>query len=367
MTEEQEDVLALFGVPGVGAKKFARLVEAFGSPRSVFDATDSELLSLDGFGKAMLKRIRSFDRDAFVDDQKSRMEDCGAAMLIRSSPDYPPLLNSFISAPPVLFIRGDAAILSHQSLAYVGTRIPSEYGINLTRELVSGTVAADMAVVSGMAAGIDAVAHRTTLDCDGNTVAVFGCSVDIIYPRENKNLYNDIIDKGCAVSHFPMGETPLRGNFPARNAVIVGLSLGTIVVEAPEKSGALITADLALRAGRKLFAVPGSATSKTSRGTNELLTRGARPVFDIESILSEMGKPVPPNIPKTTVKRSLPSKPLPSGLKGDIVKVLDDGPLHVDDISAKLGVSVITINAELPMLEMGGYVRKIPGMVYERV
>ena len=367
MTEEQENVLALFGVPGVGTKTFALLTERFGSPDDVFEASETELLSLDSVGPVLVKNIRTYDRRAFIHKQKSLIDRYGVQLLIRSSENYPQLLNRFPSAPPVLFVRGKSEILIEQSLAFVGTRNPTGYGVSMTRQLVSGIVDAGMCVVSGMAAGIDAAAHKAALDRGGKTAAVFGCGVDVIYPRENRSLSDSILENGCFVSHFPMGTTPHRGNFPARNAVIVGLSLGTVVVEAPKKSGALITADLALRAGRKLFTVPANATSDTSEGSNMLLAKGAYPVLHTEHILQALGKPVPASVGKTLTGPPRIERPLPPGTGGNIVRKLGEGPLHIDDLSASLNMTVSETLNELTLLELEGYVRQKPGKIFEKI
>ncbi|MCE5248919.1 DNA-processing protein DprA [bacterium] len=367
MEEEQEDILALFGVPGVGAKTYARLVLRFGTPSGVFGASDKELLDMEGVGPKLVHAIRTYDRKTFVSGQKQLMEKCGAQLLTRISKDYPPLLNKFTSAPPVLFVRGDVSVLSEQSLAFVGTRRPSDYGIIMTRNLTGGAVNAGLCVVSGMAAGIDATAHRTALDHGGKTAAVFGCGVDILYPHENRKLAQDILQKGCLVSHFPMGIEPLRGNFPARNAVIVGLSLGTVVVEAPVKSGALITADLTMRAGRKLFAVPGNATSRTSEGSNGLLTKGAHPVTNIAHILPLIGKTAPNSPNGISSAPPVMQRPLPPGAGGEILKIIEKGPLHIDDICVRLGKPVPEVLYELTSLELEGYVKQNPGKIFERM
>ncbi len=366
MTHEQADILALSGVPGIGARTHARLVARFGSPSDVFNATDRQLRELEGIGPVLVKNIRSFDRDSYVEEQKRLMDNCGAVLITRSSADYPPLLDAFKSAPPVLYVRGDVKTLSLQSLAFVGTRNSTEYGITMTRNLVGGTVKASLCIVSGMAAGIDSVAHREALDKGGKTVAVFGCGVDIIYPSQNRKLSEDIMQSGCLISHFPMGAAPLRGNFPARNAVIAGMSLGTVVVEAPKQSGALITADLTLKAGRKLFAVPGNATSMTSEGTNSLLARGAHPVFSIENILTVLGKPVPRTVSETSPVSPPRELPLLPGKKGEILKTLDSAPLQVDALCAKLGMHMHEVLSELTDLELDGFVRQKPGKIFER-
>ena len=367
MTEEQENVLALYGVTGVGTKTFAQLVTRFDSPAAVFEASEKELLSLDGIGPVLVKNIKTCDRTTFIKKQKTLIDRYGVQLILRSSENYPQLLNRFPSAPPVLFVRGRSEILNEQSLAFVGTRNPTGYGISMTRQLVTGIVDAGMCVVSGMAAGIDAAAHEAALDRGGTTAAVFGCGVDVIYPRENRSLSDKILENGCFVSHFPMGTTPHRGNFPARNSVIVGLSLGTVVVEAPKKSGALITADLALRAGRKLFTVPANATSDTSEGSNMLLAKGAYPVLSTEHILQALGKPVPASTGKTLTGPQRIERPLPPGIGGDIVQKLSEGPLHIDELSSSLNMTVSETLNELTLLELEGYVRQNPGKNFEMI
>jgi len=361
MTREQEDILALYGVPGVGSRIFARLTALFGTAGAVLEASKRELMLVEGVGPALAENIRSHDGRKFVEEQRRLMERAGAVMITRSDGEYPPVLNTFPSAPPVLFVRGDVSALRKTSIAFVGTRRPSPYGIKMTRKLAGEAVRAGMCVVSGMAAGIDTAAHRAALDEGGTTVAVFGCGVDVVYPSENRRLSREIEKSGCLVSHFPMGTQGNPGNFPARNSVIVGLSLGTVVVEAPEKSGALITADLTLRAGRRLFTVPGPADSPTSAGTNSLLCRGALPVSSFRQVLSALGETVhPAAAPK---ERKSP----PGGLAGEIVKVLEEEPLHVERICALLKKSVSEVLSELTFLEIEGFVSQRPGKIFERL
>ena len=366
MTEEQKDTLALYGVPGVGTKTHARLMAQFGSPANVFRASKKELMQMDGIGKVIAENIRSFDRNTFVHNQIQLMDKTGATMLTRSSENYPELLNVFKSAPPVLFVRGDSGFLSATLISFVGTRKPSDYGVRMTRKLVEGSVDTGMCIVSGMAAGIDSTAHRAALNHGGKTVAVFGCGVDIIYPSFNVKLSADIMKSGCLVSHFPMGTPALAGNFPARNAVITGLSLGTVVVEAPRTSGALITADLTLKAGRKLFTVPGNVDSPKSEGTNKLISKGAYPVFHIDDILTVLGKPLVSS--QVITRRSFTeSRHLPPGLAGEILEVLSNGPLQIEAIGNKLGSSISDILTELTLLEMDNYVTQKPGKVFEKI
>jgi DNA processing protein len=368
MTEEQRDILALYGVPGVGAKTFARLSARFGSAGAVFDAPDRDVLSVEGVGPVLLGNIRGFDRAAFLRVQEQLMEKYDAIPVTRRDPEYPPRLDAFPSAPPVLFVRGDVSALSLPSLALVGTRRPTSWGRTMTAKLTAGAVHAGFCVVSGMAAGIDTASHRAALDESGKTVAVFGCGVDVIYPVENQRLSEEIRRSGCLVSHFPMGTKGSPGNFPARNALVVGLTQGTIVVEAPRKSGALITANLTLRARHPLFAVPGNADSPSSEGANSLLGSGAIPISRFEQVLSALGSHVPPTPRGGVEPRPIAEKrPLPPGLGGDILQTLESEPLQVEALCTKLGAPIHIILPELTMLEMDGFIRQKPGKVFERM
>ncbi|MBT4483558.1 MAG: DNA-protecting protein DprA [Candidatus Latescibacteria bacterium] len=360
MTEEQEDILSLYGVPGIGAKTFARLAARFGSAGTVFGSSKKELMQMEGIGPVLAGNILSHDRRSYIRNQKRLMEKAGASILTRLCKDYPPLLNAFPSAPPVLFIRGDVQVLKKDTIAFVGTRKPSPYGIKMAKKLVEGVVDSGFCVISGMAEGIDSAAHRTAIDHGGYTVAVFGCGVDIIFPVFNRGLSEKITKSGCLLSHFPMGTRCSPGNFPARNSVIVGLSQATVVVEAPKKSGALITAELTLKAGRTLFAVPGNADVETCKGTNNLFTKGAQPVSNTNDILALLGKPAP-KPPKKT-KRS----PVLPGLAGDILKTLDKEPLHIESICRIIGKSVSEILSELTRLEIEGHITQNPGKIFEK-
>ena len=360
MTEHQEAMLALYGVSGVGSRLFARLFAMFGSAGAVFDASAKELAQVEGVGQALAGRIRAFDRRAFVDRQLALMEQAGALIVVRGDDEYPSRLDTFPSAPPVLFARGDVAALGEDGIAIVGTRGQTTYGKKMTREFAVGAVNAGLSIISGMAAGVDATAHRTAIEHGGRTVAVFGCGIDNIYPVNHCDLAEDIAAHGCLVSHFPMGTPATRGTFPARNAVIVGLARGTIVVEAGQSSGALLTARLTTRAGRPLFAVPGNADADKSRGTNALIAEGAVPLTDIGPVLEAMGAGH-----SATVRRHAEA-PLPKGLPGDILRVLGDGPRHIDEIIGLVNATVREVSPHLTELELDGRVLRRPGAYYER-
>ena len=280
--------------------------------------------------------------------------------MTRGDDGYPSRLDSFPSAPPVLFLRGDIKALGEDGIAIVGTRGQTAYGKKMTRELAAGAVSAGLSIISGMAAGVDATAHRAAIEHGGRTVAVFGCGVDNIYPVQHRELAGDIAAHGCLVSHFPMGTPATRGTFPARNSVIVGLARGTIVVEAGESSGALITARLTTRAGLPLFAVPGNADADKSRGTNALIAEGAVPLTGIGPVLEALGAG------RNSMVHRQAHVPLPPGLAGAILWVLGDGPRHIDEITGLVNSTVREVSPHLTELELDGRVLRRPGAYYER-
>jgi DNA processing protein len=375
MNSDYELTLALYGVPGVGPKTFRRLCERFGSPGGVFQASDDELCEVHGVGPKLAKKIHTFDSYRFVEYQVKRMKQCSAEIVPRDSDAYPPLLKQFSSAPPLLFVRGDVSCLKKPTVAFVGTRNASKNGSNAAKSLACEVASADVCVVSGMAEGIDAVSHQACIDAGTPTAAVFGCGVDVIYPSEHNLLAEKIIESGgCLISHFPMGTPASRGNFPARNSVIVGLSLGTVVVEAGRKSGALITADLTKRAGRPLFAVPGDIGNPTSAGSNQLLADGARPALSGLHILAGIGlenKNTVLGMPAATQqiqeKTPAPKRPLPDGILGDILTALADNSLHVDELGTAMQKEVRELLPHLTLLEIDGYIQQKPGKYFERV
>ncbi len=366
-----DDVLTLFGVPGVGTKTYARLVARFGSPSAVFEAYDRDILGIEGIGPKLLASLRGHDRDGFVREQERLMEKCGAVLITRGSAQYPPLLDAFASAPPVLFVRGDPSVLLLPTLAFVGTRHPSPWGISMTGKLVTGASLAGYCTVSGMAAGVDTAAHRAAVETGGKTVAVFGCGVDMIYPAGNRGLSEEIAESGCLVSHFPMGTPPVTGNFPARNAVIVGLSLATVVVEAPARSGALITAKLAIRAKRPLFSVPGNADSPASEGANALLADGAVPVSRFEDIVRFLNK-MPSSRPLETVSPPVRAarvapRPCPKASPDGFFQRSRRRALQIETLCERVGEPAPVILAEVTLLEMDGFVRQKPGKYFEKI
>ena len=285
--EEELHWLALRLVPGLGTRKAGQLIEKLRTPQAIFRASRSELEAL-GLSGSVAQSIAS--GCAFEDavDQQQKMIEFGAAAIPVSDPRYPPRLRDIFDPPIVLFAKGRLEILQTLMLGVVGTRRPTPYGTAATERLGTDLANAGLTLVSGMARGVDSAAHRSALAVGGNTAAVFGCGVDMLYPVENRKLAAEISEKGLIVSEFPMQAPPYPQNFPIRNRIVSGMSLGVLVVEGAQYSGSGITAKLAADQGREVFAVPGNITSKMSWGPNLLIKQGAKLVQEWNDVVVEL-------------------------------------------------------------------------------
>jgi DNA processing protein len=280
--------VALHLVPGVGRITFKKLVGYFGDPCAVMRATAGQLTRVSGIGPKIAQAIVGFQAERAVEHELRVVKAVGCQIVTAVDASYPPLLKTIEDPPPVLYVKGDVGDPAVPAVAVVGSRRPSTYGKVVAEQLAHGLAECGITVVSGLARGIDSMAHLKTLESGGRTLAVLGCGLSYIYPAENRRLAERICHQGAIVSEFPMTTKPERLNFPLRNRTISGLSLGTLVVEAGERSGALITAQWALDQGRDVFAVPGNVTAPTSRGTNRLIKMGAKLVERVEDILEEL-------------------------------------------------------------------------------
>ncbi len=284
--ENREYLIALNMIEGLGSIRMTKLLSYFNSAENIFKADESKLQSIASIGKEISRRIKAFN----IKDLREELELCkkeNIRVISIFDRDYPELLKSIPDAPMVLYIKGKLDCLLGLNIAVIGSRKASSYGL-LTAERISRQLASlGVTIVSGMARGIDSAAHRGALDAGGRTVAVLGSGVLNIYPPENASLAKKISNNGALISEFPLKRAPLRENFPRRNRIVSGLSKGVVVVEAAKRSGALITADLALDQGRDVFAIPGEVDSPTSYGTNYLIKQGAKLVDSAEDILEE--------------------------------------------------------------------------------
>lgn len=347
---------------GLSSLRQTILVDSFGCAEAVLAASDADLAAVAGITPVHTQRLRearaTLDGDALL----KRCADLGVTPVPYTSPGYPPLLRETEGAPPLLFVQGEITRRDELSVAIVGTRKCSPYGLQMARRLAEDLVRRGFTIVSGLALGVDAEAHDGALGAGGRTIAVMANGPDVTYPREHTRLRERIADSGAVVTEFPLGTQPMRERFPARNRIISGLSLGVVVVEAPVKSGALITARLAAEQGREVFAVPGDVTRAESRGCHALLKDGARLVEFAEDVVEGLGillKAVPE-------RQHVPTDDLPSDELA-ILNALSHQPRHVDDVVAQSGASAAKVSAALMMLEMKGFVRRLPGSTFVRL
>ena len=377
LTQEEElHWLALRMIPGLGARGSLALIERFKSPVRIFRASRTELEAAGASGSAAQSIASGCTFDEAV-DQQSRMRAAGAQLIPLTDPRYPAALKEIYDPPPMLFARGRVELLDEVILGVVGTRRPTPYGNAVAERFAADLSTAGVTIASGMARGIDTAAHKGVLAVGGDTLAVFGCGVDVLYPAENRNLANELATKGLILSEFPMGSTAFPQNFPVRNRIISGMAVGVLVVEGAQYSGSGITARLAMDQGREVFAIPGNITSKASWGPNLLIKQGAKLVQDVEDILSEL----PPAVRRRLALKVSGTAELPPPTQPGL-PLAQNTPL-ARWVLARLEVGTATqidrlldnleegspseLIATLFELEMLGLVRQLPGKSFVKV
>ncbi len=360
----QDAAIALMQVPGVGSRTYSRLVETFDSPEQVWKCSQASLESVRFLPEKVRRRILEGPDMESVDVLKKRLSSMGAWILSSSDPEYPESLRQISQAPPILFGQGDVRVLSQRSVAIVGSRKASTYGRRVAEELASGLCEQGYVIVSGLAVGIDAAAHRSAIQASGLTLAVKGCGLDIDYPAKNSDLARKISEHGAVITEFFPGTPPEAGNFPARNRIISGLSAAVLVVEAGPASGSLITAYLGLEQGREIMAVPGSIYSYNSRGCHRLIREGAALVTDVTEIMEVLGQ----QFTEKGLAQSSETVKV-SSLSADekqVVDNLDSEPQHIDDIAARCGIPVSRVCTAVLRLELKGLVVNHSGGKYSK-
>ena len=359
--DEVAAYLALAQVPGIGAARLRTLVAAFETAAAALRAPHGALAALPGFSRAAATAIRASSPQAghAILDQLDRL---GAAVLLPEDAAFPPLLSEVPDPPALLFAWGDTALLARPSAGIVGSRDHSPYGAAAARLLAAGVAGAGVVVVSGMARGIDAIAHAAALDSGGASVGILGNGFGVIYPAVNRALYERMVAHGCLVTELPPGERPHAGAFPRRNRLISGLAGVTVVIEAAPGSGALITADCALDQGRAVLAVPGPITSLTSLGCNKLIQQGAKPALCAGDILEELGLGglTPGQCPGAPGER-IPPEDL-SPLQRTLWDALAAESCHIDALAGSAKAPTADVLTALTELELRGVVRQDPGM-----
>lgn len=340
-------------------RRLLSLLEHFEHPEAIFESSRHDLLRVDGMTESAAARI--LNAPELPEDAWQRWNQSNARLLTWRDEGYPPSLREIEDFPPLLFVRGSLQERDRFAVAIVGTRKPTSYGRNVTERLARELSRYGLTIISGGARGIDTAAHTGALRTDGRTIAVLGSGIDVPYPSESAALFNRIANQGAILSEYPPGTPPDTWRFPARNRIVSALSLGVLVVEAPNDSGALITANYALEQGKPVFAVPGNIDTGQSAGCHKLIKEGATLVDSVEDIVRMLGiAPEPPPERPTQLPTLTP-------IQQKVLHALSLTPKHVDALAEELELPVAQLNAELLMLEMHNLVRRQPGNTYVRV
>jgi DNA processing protein len=363
--------LAIFLTQGLGPTRARKLVEHFGTPEAVFRASLTELEST-GIQAVSAQSIATGKSAELAREEIARAADAGVTVISVDDPAYPSRLKEIYDPPLILYIRGNPAVLARPGIAMVGTRHPTPYGTGMAERLACDLASQGLVIISGMARGVDTASHRGAISAKGKTIAVFGTGVDLIYPKENSRLSEQILALGGAlISEFPLGTFAAPQNFPIRNRILSGMSVGVLVVEAAEYSGTRITARCALEQNRDVFAVPGNVTNKNSWGTNTLIKQGAKLTATWEDVWEDLPADVrlaltptaSPESPGASSASLFPEEGLPPHEKRILSLLKADEATHIDEIVEKLETELSSseIFAALFELELSGKVRQMPG------
>jgi DNA processing protein len=344
-------------VKGIGAVRFQAILNYFGDPQIAWGAP-TEALREAGLSEKIIENLAKTREQVDLDKFWDQIEAKGISILIKQDENYPRRLKELEQPPPVLYSQGEIAADDEWSVAIVGTRRVSAYGRQVAEDIAGRLARNGLTIVSGLARGVDSIAHQAALNAGGRTIAVLGSGLDRIYPPENRHLAEQIIANGALVSEYSPNTPPEGSNFPQRNRLISGFSLAVIVIEAGIKSGALITAAFAADQGREVFAVPGNITSPGSMGTNRLIQNGAQPLLSAEQVLETLELSMVAE--HRSARVALPS----DALEAQLFETLGEEPLHIDEITNRTELPVEKVTATLALMELKGMVRQVGGMQY---
>lgn len=366
--EEQRALIALSLVPGVGAGRMRALLAQFGAATAVMSASRAALTQVNGVGPQTAAAITAFDDYAAVDRQLERADQIGATLLTPWDERFPTRLRQIYDPPGLLWMRGTLAQADTRALAVVGTRRCSDYGRRQAYRFAQALVQHGFTVVSGLAYGVDAAAHRGALDAGGRTIAVLGSGVNRIYPTRHVGLAQSIVEQGALLSEYPLDAAPDASNFPERNRIVSGMTLGTLVVESHREGGALITARLALEQNREVFAVPSALGRPAGVGTNRLIQRGhAKLVTDVDDVLEELtGELASAEAPPVSEDPSSAPPPALNAVEQKLYEALDGTPVHIDVLCDRVDLDASTALVYLLSLEFKGLIRQMAGKQFYR-
>ena len=368
------DLLVLSQIPLIGGARIKILVSHFGTPAAVLNASMRDLIAVDGINRKIAQTIFHFKRSnkfeiasMYANKQLSRLNRINARILTYWDEDYPDLLRKIYDPPPYIFIKGELSNEDNKGIAIVGTRSPTQYGMLMTEKFTRELVREGITIISGLARGIDTIAHNTALRAGGRTLAVIGSGLDIYYPPENRQLYQKISEKGAVISEYEMGTKPDAANFPRRNRIISGISLGVFIIETDINGGAMITANIALDQNREVFALPGNITTKQSHGCNILIKNGrAKLVETVDDILEELVIGNDRSAKGKISKNSINTQNL-NLFEKTIFDAIGTEPIHIDTISERVNMPASDVLVHLLGLEFKNCVKQLPGKVFLRI
>jgi len=358
-TSDTQYWVAFNRIAGVGRARYQLLEKRFGRLENAWRATAAELRAA-GLDERTVTAIVAQRPNVSPEAEVERLARLNVRAIAWNDAAYPPHLKEIFDLPPVLYVRGELTDADEWAVAVVGTRRPTPYGRQVAEHLASDLATQGITIVSGLARGIDAIAHRAALDHGGRTVAVMACGLDIVYPPEHLKLAQEVREAGALVSDYPPGTQPRGEHFPRRNRIMSGLSLGVLVVEGDVKSGALITAGLALEQNREVFAVPGSVFSPQSRGTHQLIQEGAKLVQNARDVLEELNLTMVPQ--QLEMKTLIPA----DDTEQQLLRHISTEPIHIDEVRRRSGLPIAAVSSALAMLELKGLVRQMGSMSYVR-
>ncbi len=364
--------LALTLTSGLACRLCARLLRKFGSPDRIFEAS---LTELESCSIPALAAQAIFKKEAFKRAEKelaALRNIAGCHLLNWTEPEYPQTLLQIYDPPVLFYLRGDPQILNHPCLSIVGTRRPTLYGSQMAERLGRDLASRGLVILSGMARGIDAIGHQGAMAVNGRAIGVLGTGIDVCYPKENKKLYEKVLERGAILSEFPLGTHPAPENFPIRNRIVAGMPLGVVVIEGAEFSGSLITARLAMEFGREVFGVPGNVTQAVSYAPNLLIKQGAKLVVNAEDVIEELPTPVRAALvkaerPESEQRNLLAAASLGASEKRLYQLLVVEETRHIDELVENSGLNSSEVLATLFDLEMKGVVRQLPGKQFSKV
>lgn len=366
MRDEWKYWIALGMVNGVGVVLTRNLLSEFDQVSDIFKASKNKLIQIEGINEKTAESIKKFDGWDKVDQELEKVEKWSIKLLSLNDPDYPKALFQTYNPPLLLYVKGEILERDEISIAIVGSRLPDRYGRTVAQTLSSELASLGITIVSGLARGIDSFAQEAAIKAGGRTIGVLGCGLDQIYPPENKKLYTDVSQNGAVISEFNIGTAPIAQNFPRRNRIISGLSLGVVVVQASEKSGSLISASFALDQNKEVFAVPGHINHKLSRGTHWLIKRGAKLVETVDDVVSEIdslrnlqGKDLFEEDRREKILTTLTKS------QKEVFSVLSSDPVHIDEINKLTGIEPSSLLSTLLTLELNDVIVQLPGKHFQ--